>query len=72
MVTGKGCVRVNGGRKGKESGLLTLTAVRLFIRDISRRHDISRRIEENQHAFGLFFGGISTGVGILNAACMTN
>lgn len=49
-----------------KSGLLALTAIRLFIRDISRR------IEENQHAFGLFFGGISTGVGILNAACMTN
>lgn len=45
--------------------LLVFNAVRLFIRDISRR------IEDNQHASGLFLGGVATGVGILNAACMT-
>lgn len=45
--------------------LLVFTAVRLFIRDISQR------IEENQHAAGLFLGAVSLGVGILNAACMT-
>lgn len=45
--------------------LLVFTAVRLFIRDISQR------IEEGQHAAGLFLGAVSLGVGILNAACMT-
>lgn len=45
--------------------LLVFTAVRLFM------PDISRRIEDNHPAAGLFLGGVSTGVGILNAACMT-
>jgi len=45
--------------------LIVFTAVRLFMRDISQR------IEENSVAAGLFLGGVSTGVGILNAACMT-
>ncbi len=45
--------------------LIVFTAVRLFMRDISQR------IEDNSVAAGLFLGGVSTGVGILNAACMT-
>lgn len=45
--------------------LIVFAAVRLFMRDISQR------IEDNSVAAGLFLGGVSTGVGILNAACMT-
>ena len=45
--------------------LLVFTAVRLFM------SDISRRIEDNHLSAGLFLGGVSTGVGILHAACMT-